>query len=157
MREIKSEPIWMPQQNQLNKRGHEIPDDTPVARRVPFTAPPTLQQQIAALMAREMAKLNLAEGISDGPENHDIDPQEDPLYSVAEYHATEEYQTLTKLIKGDITLDQARQSLGVEVGSPITQLPSGQPRDGGSSGIPPKPQVGDPPTPPAPPAPPAGA
>lgn len=61
----------------LNERGHELLDATPVARAVEFRRPPTLQEQIRALVRGELSRQAQEQGQESFEEADDFDVDDD--------------------------------------------------------------------------------
>lgn len=106
----------------FNDRGEEIPDPTPLEVPIGHERPPTLQQQIARLMALERYQERIAAGADTVEEGMDFDiPDEDPT----------DGETVHTLMGRDRSYDEQpdgpeSDDLGEEAGDP--------PGDSGDSG-----------------------
>lgn len=61
----------------LNERGHEVPDDTPVAMPVGFRKPESLQDQIRRLVRNELSARAMDQGLETFEEADDFDVEDD--------------------------------------------------------------------------------
>lgn len=66
--------------SKLNARGHEILDDTPVAMPVGFNRPPTLADQIRAMVKGELSRQASEQGLEtfEDADDFDVDDDMDP-------------------------------------------------------------------------------
>lgn len=60
-----------------NARGEELPDDTPIELPIRFKRPPTLQEQIKAMVRSELSQSAKAQGMESFEEADDFEVEDD--------------------------------------------------------------------------------
>lgn len=71
-----------------NEKGQEIPDPTPVEVPLNFRRPPSLNDRIRSMIAREMSQYASAQGAETFEEANDFEVDEDPDFK-SPYEVTE--------------------------------------------------------------------
>lgn len=91
-----------------NDRGEELPDDTPVETPLKFRRPPTLQEQIKAMVRGEMSRAAAEEGKETFEEADDFDVEDEDDLPPSNYEFTD--MSIEKIMdKGDASVLDKRK------------------------------------------------